>query len=201
MKVDIEAQKKQAQPSPASSPATDTHDDKSSVLEQQIRKKIAETSQRVSESPTKHVIPSEQPTYYATHPPAVPPSGDIQSCWLKTRFRDIGQMVSECSPGLEKSEDLCYPICKDGFQGVSDNCWSKCPKGFRSNGSFCQKPKSLGRGWGSHSPCANCEKWGLLWYPKCPQGYHTVGCCLCSPDCPPGLKDDGQQCSKTSYSR
>lgn len=49
--------------------------------------------------------------------------------------------------------------------------------------------------------CQNCEKYGLLWYPKCPQGYHTVGCCLCSPDCPMGMKDAGEQCQKRSYSR
>ena len=125
------------------------------------------------------------------HHPAYPATGDAQSCWLKTRFRDIGQMVSECSPGLEKSEDLCYSICKDGFQGVSENCWSKCPLGFKSNGAFCQKPKALGRGWGSHKQGPNMEKWGLLWYPKCPEKFHTVGCCLCSPDCPAGMKDAG----------
>lgn len=97
--------------------------------------------------------------------------------------------------------DLCYPICKEGYQGVNENCWSKCPAGFRSNGVYCLKPKALGRGWGSHKQCANCEKHGLLWYPKCPPGYHREGCCLCSPDCPEKMADAGAQCQKESYSR
>ena len=110
-------------------------------------------------------------------------------------------MVSECNPGLEKADDLCYPKCRDDYQGVKENCWSKCPQGFRSNGSYCMKPKSIGRGWGSQKQCQGCEKYGLLWYPKCPKGYHTVGCCLCSPDCPAGLGDAGMQCAKDTYAR
>ena len=81
-------------------------------------------------------------------------------------------MVSECSPGLELADDLCYPVCQDGFKGVGENCWSNCPQGFKSNSSFCQKPKSIGRGWGSAHECAGCDKWGLLWYPRCSTGYH-----------------------------
>lgn len=115
----------------------------------------------------------------------MPPVPGMKSCWMKTRFRDVGEMVSMCSPGLEKADDLCYEKCKHGYEGVSENCWSECPGGFKSNGSYCMKPKSLGKGWGSSKQQPGFEKYGLLWYPQCPKGYHSVGCCICSPDCPP----------------
>ena len=49
--------------------------------------------------------------------------------------------------------------------------------------------------------CAGCEKWGALWYPKCHDEFHNVGCCVCSPDCPTGMTDIGISCAKNSYSR
>lgn len=30
----------------------------------------------------------------------------------------------------------------------------------------------------------NCEKNGLLWYPKCKTGYNPFGCCICRPSVP-----------------
>lgn len=149
-----------------------------------------------------------QPEHFQATPPPhplemVPEHHETPgTCWLKTRFRNIGQMVSECSAGLEKANNLCYPECKEGFEGVVESCWSKCPPGFKSNGSFCQKPKALGRGWGSQRKCQDCEKYGLLWYKVCPEGYHSVGGLLCSADCPLGMFDAGnEQCAKKSYSR
>ena len=103
----------------------------------------------------------------------------------------MGQMVSECAAGLEKAMDLCYPKCKPGYQGVKENCWSMCPPNFKTNGAYCMKPKSIGRGWGSQKMCKGCEKFGLLWYPKCPENYHSEGCCLCVHDCPSKLGDMG----------
>jgi len=47
----------------------------------------------------------------------------------------------------------------------------------------------------------SCEKNGLLWYPTCREGYHAVGCCVCSPDCPSGFSDTGATCNKPSYGR
>jgi len=46
-----------------------------------------------------------------------------------------------------------------------------------------------------------CEKNGLLWYPRCRPGFHAVGCCVCSPDCPEGFRDDGAFCAKPTYGR
>lgn len=42
----------------------------------------------------------------------------------------------------------------------------------------------------------NCERYGLIVYPKCDPSYHAVGCCVCSPDCPPGTTDIGVSCHK-----
>ena len=155
--------------------------------------------------------PTKKPDHGPIHPPPpLPDHRDVhhhpapkgtKSCWIKTRFRDIGQMVSECDAGLEKANDLCYPECRRGYKGVKDFCWSKCPREFKSNGAYCMKPNSIGRGWGSQKMCKNCEKFGLLWYPKCPEGYHAEGCCLCTRDCPAGMGDIGQMCAKDNYAR
>jgi hypothetical protein len=57
----------------------------------------------------------------------------------------------------------------------------------------CQKPAAYGRGAGyvSSDACAKnnaqgCEQYGALYYPKCAENFHAVGCCVCSPDCPNG---------------
>jgi hypothetical protein len=53
---------------------------------------------------------------------------------------------------------------------------------------------------GDHG-AGNCEKNGALWYPKCRPGFHAVGCCVCSPNCPDGFHDDGAFCGKPTYFR
>ncbi len=40
-----------------------------------------------------------------------------------------------------------------------------------------------------------------MFYPKCKPGFHPVGCCVCSPDCPTGMSDIGVSCQKQSYGR
>lgn len=40
----------------------------------------------------------------------------------------------------------------------------------------------------------NCEKYGLMYYPKCKAGYEAVGCCLCQPKGGPGI-------TKTAFDR
>jgi hypothetical protein len=47
----------------------------------------------------------------------------------------------------------------------------------------------------------NCEKSGLIVYPKCRANFHAVGCCVCSPDCPGGMTDTGVSCTKKSQGR
>ena len=111
--------------------------------------------------------------------------------------------VSACPKYREKVGSLCYPYCEEGYSGVGPVCWQNCPheKGFRNDGAFCYKPDAYGRGAGQVDECPGCEQWGLLWYPKCHEDFHNVGCCVCSPKCPKGMTDIGVSCAKDSYSR
>lgn len=90
---------------------------------------------------------------------------DGVSCWLDTYGNGVGTLPKK------------YP-CAEGQRDDGVSCWTQ----------------NYGRGAGSTSQqkCENdgqpCEKSGLLWYPKCKEGYKAVGCCLCQPvDGPPHI--------------
>ena len=139
------------------------------------------------------------------------PQNQPKSCWLKTYGRGWGHPLSACPAGKEKNALMCYDKCKPGYTGVGPVCWQDCPKDYKYIvGPFCGKPKPYGRGWGNwrQSYCddknggkGKCEKWGLLWYPKCKDGYYAFACCICSAKCPDGMKDIGISCTKKSYGR
>lgn len=38
-----------------------------------------------------------------------------------------------------------------------------------------------------------------MFYPKCKPGFHSFGCCICTPDCPDGWTDIGVSCKKPNY--
>lgn len=145
--------------------------------------------------------------------------------------RGVGTVPTSCGPGKELDGGLCYRLtgvrgdrtltsCRQGFSAVGPVCWQDCPSGFRDDGAFCAKPAPYGRGagypWefgdapfdltGAKNRCnrdhaAGCEQDGLLFYPKCKRGFHAVGCCVCTPDCPDGMADIGVSCQKQSYGR
>jgi hypothetical protein len=114
-----------------------------------------------------------------------------------------------CGSDEEQDGALCYPQCEAGYSGVGPVCWQQCPDNLRDDGAFCAKPEPYGRGVGyvlwDRSKCESehgaCEQNGALWYPVCQTGYHNVGCCICSPDCPEGMTDVGVSCTKQSYGR
>ena len=144
------------------------------------------------------------------------------TCIKTTYERDIGEPLSQCPADRDKIAALCYTKCKEGYGGTDiATCWAGCPTGYKdSNATFCEKG-SYGRGVGypwkfKDKPLPNldaardrcqrdnpqgCEKNGLIWYPKCRAGYHAVGCCVCSQDCPADFKDTGATCEKPRYSR
>ncbi len=130
----------------------------------------------------------------------------------------------KCGEGEELQDGLCYPTCKENFYGVGPVCWRRCPDGFGDGGTFCTKPTAYGVGAGyafwDRDKCPNdpvaynhndnktnfssdnsCEWNGALYYPRCKPGYHKVGCCICSPDCPSDTDDNGAFCTKGSYGR
>ena len=131
-----------------------------------------------------------------------------QGCWRHSEVHGLGGIGSVCPEGQEQNGAMCYPGCKDGYGGAGPECWQRCPEGFRDDGAYCAKPGAYGRGVGyfREQKCTDqnsqgCEKWGLLWYPKCKGGFHAVGCCVCSPDCPSGMQDIGIACWKQTYGR
>jgi hypothetical protein len=140
-------------------------------------------------------------------------------CYKVTTTRGVGTIPTECT-GKEKDAGLCYPRCPAGMYGVGPVCWQNCPAGWTNTGAHCTKPASYGRGggypWqfgdalndtGMFARCekdngkGGCEKDGAIVYPKCKAGFHKVGCCVCSPDCPAGMLDIGVSCQKQSHAR
>lgn len=154
---------------------------------------------------------------------------DPQVCWKTTYGRGGGTVPGSCDIlKLEKSGLLCYPKCLAGYTGVAFACWQNCPSGFRDDGAYCAKPGPYGRGVGypwklgdpafdyskARDRCKNdknskgkkkhpqgCEKNGLIWYPKCNDGFHAAGSNICSPNCINGMTDIGVSCQKKTYTR
>jgi hypothetical protein len=143
-------------------------------------------------------------------------------CWKDSYGRGVGEVPSACPDGWERTgaDLLCYPKCSSGFYGVGPVCWQDCPADFRNDGAFCAKPGPYGRGAGypwkfgdslddssMFERCerdhgrGNCEKNGLIVYPRCKPSFHNEGCCVCSPNCPQGMTDIGVSCAKQSYGR
>ncbi len=121
-----------------------------------------------------------------------------------TTGRGVGVPVSSCQQygsNFEQDAGLCYPACNEGYAGAGPLCLTTCPAGFPDQGLYCGKPSSYGRGAGSVWGGAGKVQWGGLWYPACAANFHNVGCCVCSPDCPPGTADIGVSCQKGSYGR
>uniref|UniRef100_A0AC35GNR9 Uncharacterized protein n=1 Tax=Panagrolaimus sp. PS1159 TaxID=55785 RepID=A0AC35GNR9_9BILA len=139
---------------------------------------------------------------------AIVVADDDGGCWRPTYGRGVGKPISSCEDGQDQDAGLCYSQCDDGYYGVGPVCWHSCPSGFTDYGVGCSKPSSYWRGTGhfTQSACeesegTRCEKYLLLWYPICSNGYYNAGCCICSSYCPEGLVDTGASCTKTSYGR
>jgi hypothetical protein len=135
--------------------------------------------------------------------------------------RGVGVVPTVCGSGQQLDAGLCYPECQSGYSGVGPVCWQRCPSGFRDDGAFCAKPQPYGRGtgyaWEFGDPpfdlgnakrrcerdhgAGRCEQNGLIFYPRCRPGFHSVGCCVCSPNCTGGMTDIGVSCAKKSYGR
>jgi hypothetical protein len=123
-------------------------------------------------------------------------------CWRDSETRGVGKVPSACQAGREHIGLLCYSNCGPNMQRVGFDCHSTCPAGMRDDGLFCRAAE-YGRGAGypwkfgdplngdkqrerceADSGRGNCEKDGLIYYPKCRPGYAQVGCCICRPATP-----------------
>jgi hypothetical protein len=144
---------------------------------------------------------------------------DPLHCGKDSYGRGVGGPLT-CAPDEEYDSGLCYTKCPDGFRGAGPGCWGLCPEGYRDDGAFCAKPSPYGRGAGypwkvgdrpfslddarrrcEQENAQGCEEDGAIIYPKCRSGFHAVGCCTCSPDCPPGMRDIGVSCHKPTHDR
>ncbi|KAL4502131.1 hypothetical protein ABPG72_000366 [Tetrahymena utriculariae] len=138
------------------------------------------------------------------------------TCWMTGEKRCQNDNSSEC----EKWGLIWYPKCKQGYHPFGCCvCAQDCPSSFRDDGLYCAKPDAYGRGAGypwkfgdgfnlnnANSRClhdhpSGCEQSGAIIYPKCAQNFHSVGCCVCSPNCPSEMTDIGMSCQKLSYGR
>lgn len=145
---------------------------------------------------------------------------DPEICWKKTSTRGVGKIPTSCPAGYPDYDGalVCYQSCQPGYTGAAWVCWQNCPAGFRDIGVSCAKPAPYGRGGGyaywwpvegrsaALARCRNatggeCEMYGELAYPKCAAGYYAFGCCVCSPLCPGGMRDDGAFCAKNTHTR
>jgi len=110
-------------------------------------------------------------------------------CWKDTFGRGVGTIPTSCGSDEENIAGLCYKKCPSGYYRNGIDCYQSCKDGLTDDGLFCIR-NDYGRGAGyiSNGDCEhhhghdNCEKWGLIWYPKCHEGYHNDDCCICVPN-------------------
>jgi hypothetical protein len=121
-------------------------------------------------------------------------------CWKNTYGRGVGTPLSTCPTTKDKIGLLCYTKCPAGYTRSGFDCHQNCPADFTDQGLYCRKleygrgggyPWQFGDPWndsGQYARCqqaygaGNCEKYGLIVYPKCKAGYYAFGCCICRPN-------------------
>ncbi len=141
-------------------------------------------------------------------------------CWKDTIPRGVGTVPGKCPEGKEMVGLFCYDKCPTtdfyggpGMKRVGIDCHSICPAGMADQGLFCRASEVSRAGFpwkfgdsldlsGAVSRCeaenggGKCEKWGAIIYPKCKEGYTSLGCCTCRPAVPDcerlGLNKNGQ---------
>jgi hypothetical protein len=97
------------------------------------------------------------------------------------------------SPGQGFAEALFGTTITRGLKQIFDlSQYETCKPNETDDGYFCRNTNAC-------DPAKNQEACLGLCYPKCPKGYHPVGCNICSPDCPPSsgstiITDDGAFC-------
>jgi len=123
-------------------------------------------------------------------------------CWKDSYERGVGTIPSECRHHREKIGLLCYSRCPVGYSRFGFDCHQNCLPGWSNQGLFCRLaeygrgagyPWKFGDGFndnGMFRRCesahgkGNCEKYGLIVYPKCRSGFKPIECCICRPATP-----------------
>ena len=134
-------------------------------------------------------------------PTPTPTPSKSATCYKKAYYRGRGNGLYRCNADEDQSLNWCFKKCEAGFSGFGSACLADCPKNWRAMAGFCLKPIGYNRGVGQWTKCDNCEKYGLLWYPKCRSGYHSSMQFYCKLDCPKGWEDMVSMCKKPTKSR
>jgi hypothetical protein len=93
--------------------------------------------------------------------------------------------------GYSLSGAICRQDCPDGSQDKDYYCKFEEMTYGRGVGYPWKFGDGPGQDFGMQSRCEydhgidNCEKSGLIFYPKCKPGFSPVGCCICraKPEC------------------
>ena len=142
----------------------------------------------------------------------------------------LGLCYPSCGTGYSGAGPVCWQSCPSGYHEDGGFCAKpapigrgsgripdiSCPKGYWQRGvgtaAWCDNratwPWDL-KTCGATKTCKSTEEWnGALCYPKCSNyntgtvSYHAVGCCTCSPNCPPDFGADiGVSCTKKTTTR
>lgn len=144
-------------------------------------------------------------------------AGDPLSTCTSENDKNGALCYPKCREGFSGNGPVCWQNCPSGIRDDGGHCFK--PDSYGRGGGYGMAMKCLPtppgqfRRFCSPDPAAraencekdhgkgNCEQWGLMFYPKCKPGFHAVGCCVCSPDCPAGMSDIGVSCQKQSYGR
>lgn len=153
------------------------------------------------------------------------PTGEDQDsglCYKKCTDVDTAKSDLQQNPNLRLKGvgPVCWPECPAGMTDIGVGCQKgesygrgagrvpdvSCPSGWTVRGvgtaSWCSNNSNIFQTQQSSQTCHSDEELnGGLCYPKCRDGFHAVGCCICSPDCPAGFVDSGVTCTKKSYPR
>ncbi|MDB4727917.1 RICIN domain-containing protein [Saprospiraceae bacterium] len=147
------------------------------------------------------------------------------SGWEKDKTGGSGGLCyPKCKSGYSGVGPVCWQSCPSGFRDDGAFCAKPasygrgvgrvpdvtCPKGYKQRGvgaaAWCDNRATWPWNLKTKSATIKCKstetKSGGLCYKKCRTGFHAVGCCICSPNCPPGFGTDiGVSCTKKSYGR
>lgn len=115
-------------------------------------------------------------------------------CYRPTYGRGAGTIPSEAGSDRIKIGALSYSQCPVNTKRVGFDCHSICPNDMRDDGLFCRISEyGRGAGYVKRSICernagnwgtSECDKYGLLFYPKCRSGYSAFGSNICRPNQP-----------------
>jgi hypothetical protein len=124
------------------------------------------------------------------------------------QFQQEGHCWKGCPKGFRDDGLFCAKPAAYGRGGGSVMHPQGCPAGYTDTGLLCTRCTGWFP-WEWHCDtvtqdlaCDAGEDENLgLCYTPCREGFHNVGCCICSPDCPAGMEDIGVSCLKDIHGR